>query len=171
VWAKIRIECIVRSSTRALRDRRLNSLYRRIIANENIGCAGITNGRGADEMHDRRATFRPISSAKNILRMYFLLCVSKRACTPDNINNRRSIYALLLFVFFVTKFHLSNWMNSNITGFKHIKILKPSCFAKFINILTSCRYYKVSAKVNFIRNKIHRFFNRIILDKSDTNTV
>lgn len=70
--AKIRIECIVRSSTRALRDRRLNSLYRRIIANENIGCAGITNGRGADEMHDR-ATFRPISSTKNILWTGFLL--------------------------------------------------------------------------------------------------
>lgn len=54
--SQIRIECIARSSTRALRDRRLNSLYRRIIANENIGRAGITNGRSADEMHDR-ATF------------------------------------------------------------------------------------------------------------------
>lgn len=63
VEAKIRIECIVRSSTQALRDRRLNSLYRRIIANENIGCVEITNGRSADEMYDR-ATFRPISSTK-----------------------------------------------------------------------------------------------------------
>lgn len=72
-------ESNARSSTRALRDRRLNSLYRRIIANENIGCAGITNGRGTDEMHDR-ATFRPISSTKNILRPDFLLRFKNRSC-------------------------------------------------------------------------------------------
>lgn len=57
---KIRIECNVRSSTEPLRDRRLNSLYRRIIANENIGCAGLqiaaarvkcTIGRPFDPFH------------------------------------------------------------------------------------------------------------------------
>jgi len=95
--AKIRIECIARSSTRALRDRRLNSLYRRIIANENIGCAGITNGRSADEMHDR-ATFRPISSAKNILWTDFFYFVSKAALAIDNTNNQQSICTLLFLL-------------------------------------------------------------------------
>jgi len=38
---KVRIERNARSWTGALGDRRLNSLYRKIIANENIGCAGI----------------------------------------------------------------------------------------------------------------------------------
>lgn len=130
--AKIRIECIVRSSTRALRDRRLNSLYRRIIASENIGCAGITNGRGADEMHDRRGDLSThFIAEKNILWTDSLRRVSKRACTLDNTNDQRSIHVLLLFFFVKKKSHLSSWINLNITGFKHIKILKPSHFVKF----------------------------------------
>lgn len=77
-------------STRALRDRRLNSLYRRIIANENIGCAGITNGRGADEMHDQ-TTFRPISSAKNILWVGFLLYFKIRFARLLTIHKQSAI--------------------------------------------------------------------------------
>lgn len=104
---KIRIEYIVRSSTRALRDRRLNSLYRRIIANENIGCAGITN-RGADEMHDR-ATFRPISSTKK----YSLsgLFISFRnlllLLTIRTINN---LFARYCFSF-ALEYYPPNWTN------------------------------------------------------------
>lgn len=99
VEVKIRIEYIVRSSTRALRDRRLNSLYRRIIANENIGCAEITNGRGADEMHNR-ATFRPISSAKKYSLDGLFYFVSKPALAIDNTNNQQSICVTLLFPLF-----------------------------------------------------------------------
>lgn len=39
--SKMRIECIVHSSTPTLCDRRLNPLYRRIIATENIGRVGL----------------------------------------------------------------------------------------------------------------------------------
>lgn len=95
VRVKIRIECIVCSSTRALRDRRLNSLYRRIIANENIGCAGITNGRGADEMHDP-ATSRPISSAKKCsLDGFFYRMLLP---TMQTISNLFAYYCPLSFV-------------------------------------------------------------------------
>lgn len=109
VEAKIRIECIVRSSTRALRDRRLNSLYRRIIANENIGCAEITNGRGADEMHNR-TTFRPISSAKKY-SLDGLFTSFQNVLLLSTIRTINNLFALRSCFSFALEYYPSNWMN------------------------------------------------------------
>lgn len=91
--SKIRIERVARSSARALRDRRLNTLYRRIIAYENIGWRPGLQMVAARMKCTIGPTFRPISPWQKKVFLTVFLSSLRNSRLPSAVRVTDKLFA------------------------------------------------------------------------------